>query len=87
MNAEQKRLADALDRLDITHNRLSGLVLALEHLLDDSSAWPSNDNPVVPAIFAVRAVVEEYTKRAENDTRAAWGAAKAILDFGVVHHA
>lgn len=87
MNAEQRRLADAIDQLDLTHSRLSGLVLALEHLLDESNAWPSNDNPVVPAIFAVRAAVEDCTQKAEDDTQAVWAAAKPILDWKVVQYA
>ena len=86
MNAEQKRLADAIDRLHLTTHRLNGMILALDHLLDESSAWPDLETPVSPAIFAVRAALEHLGQAVEQNGAAVWRAATPILDWEV-HHA
>ncbi len=85
MNAEQKRLADALNRLDITLIRISGLVLALEYLLDESSGATGPRSPVTPAILAVRSALEDNAWDAEHDIALVWDVAKPILRWEVRH--
>ena len=85
MNAEQKRLADALHQLDITHERLSGLQQALEYMLENCPSFVADAHPIGHMIFALRASVTDVTQQAEDDTQAVWAAAKPILGWEVRH--
>lgn len=87
MNAEQKRLADAIDRLHFTTHRLNGMILALDHLLDDAAAFSARDTPVSPAVYAVRAALEHLGQAVEQNGHAVWSAAKPILNKTEIHYA